>query len=136
MSFVLNNKFSKIVMMDSPPEMVKVMEEKVDKSALMHLQPVFFDLEKGYYNENAFDVIYNLLVMHHVCNVDLVIIKFSQMLNPGGLLFIFDLYAEDGSFHGGDFQGHNGFNPEKLADKLRILGFTDISVNQCHSITR
>ncbi len=136
LSFILSNHFSEIVMMDSSAEMVKVMEEKVAEADLKHLKPMLFNLEESVYIGEKFDIIYNLLVMHHVQKIDEVLSRFSKMINVGGYLILTDLYSEDGSFHGDDFTGHNGFNPELLAQKLNKLGFTEVSYSECHSIVR
>ncbi len=136
LSFILSSHFSEIVMMDSSAEMVKVMEEKVAEEGLLHLKPVLFNLEEAVYIGEKFDVIYNLLVMHHVQKINEVLNQFSKMINIGGYLVLTDLYSEDGSFHGDDFTGHNGFNPEVLAQKLKLSGFTEVSYSQCHSIVR
>lgn len=136
LSFILSSHFSEIVMMDSSAEMVKVMEEKVAEEGLLHLKPVLFNLEEAVYIGEKFDVIYNLLVMHHVQKINEVLNQFSKMINIGGYLVLTDLYSEDGSFHGDDFTGHNGFNPEVLAQKLKQSGFTEVSYSQCHSIVR
>lgn len=136
LSFILSSHFSEIVMMDSSAEMVKVMEEKVAEEGLLHLKPALYNLEEEVYIGEKFDVIYNLLVMHHVQKIDEVLNQFSKMINIGGYLILTDLYSEDGSFHGDDFTGHNGFNPEVLAQKLKQSGFTEVSYSQCHSIVR
>jgi len=136
LSFILSSHFSEIVMMDSSAEMVKVMEEKVAEEGLLHLKPVLYNLEEEVYIGEKFDVVYNLLVMHHVQKIDEVLSLFSKMINVGGYLILTDLYSEDGSFHGDDFTGHNGFNPEVLAQKLKQSGFTEVSYSQCHSIVR
>lgn len=136
LSFILSSHFSEIVMMDSSAEMVKVMEEKVAEEGLLHLKPVLYNLEEEVYIGEKFDVVYNLLVMHHVQKIDEVVSQFSKMINVGGYLVLTDLYSEDGSFHGDDFTGHNGFNPEVLVQKLMQSGFTAVSYSQCHSIVR
>ena len=63
------------------------------------------------YGEGSFDLIYTLMVLHHVGDVETIIRKFRGLLNPGGYLAIADLYSEDGSFHGEGFSGHMGFDP-------------------------
>lgn len=136
LSFVLKDYFTEIVMMDNSSEMVQVMKEKVEAAKLSHLKPVCFDLEESIYHGDRFDVIYNLLVMHHVQNIDLVLEQFAKMLNPNGSVVLIDLFAEDGSFHDQNFNGHNGFDPEYLAGKLATFGFSPVSYQQCHTIIR
>ena len=50
------------------------------------------------------------MVLHHVTDIENIIRKFHNLLNPDGHLAIADLYTEDGSFHGKEFTGHKGFD--------------------------
>ena len=58
------------------------------------------------------------------------------MLKPDGFIAIADLYAEDGSFHGEGFTGHNGFNIEELAAALERNNFKVLAKEQCFVIDR
>lgn len=75
-----------------------------------------------------FDVIYNSMVLHHIKDTGAIINKFYELLNKDGYLCIVDLDEEDGSFHRKypDFDGHNGFNQEKLIEILNNAGFSDV----------
>ena len=103
---------------DSNPahiERAKVIADEIRKSVLI-------DLEKEAIPADDFDIIFTQMTLHHVHNIDGIFFKFSRMLRPGGILYIADLYKEDGLFHGNDFTGHNGFDPEELShprSKLR-----------------
>lgn len=131
LSFMMQDYFSEIVMMDSAVEMVNVMEEKVLETGLTHLKPVFGNLEEVDCRDGNFDVIYSLMVMHHVKEIDLVLERFADIVAKGGSLVVVDLYEEDGSFHNDEFTGHLGFNPEKLKQKLEAAGFTSVNYHQC-----
>jgi len=58
------------------------------------------------------------------------------MLNPGGYVAIADLYTEDGSFHGPDVKVHLGFDPEKLTEMMKLIGFTNIEYKSCFEVKR
>lgn len=131
LSFMLKDAVKEITLMDSSPEMVKVMEEKVHGSGENHLKPLFFNLETNDYTAQTFNLIVTQMVMHHVNDTKKIIHKFYQLLNKGGHLVIADLYAEDGSFHGEGFEGHLGFDPEQLANELSEAGFKDILHEPC-----
>jgi ubiquinone/menaquinone biosynthesis C-methylase UbiE len=135
LSFKLKDRFSKIVLMDNSPEMIKVCEEKIEAFGTKHIKAVLFDLENSEFNE-SFDVIYNQMVMHHVTNVDEILSKFYKLLNPGGILAITDLYAEDGSFHGNDAKVHKGFDVSELGKKLKEKGFLEINHKQCYILKK
>jgi tRNA (cmo5U34)-methyltransferase len=132
MSFLLSDRFSHITMLDNSMEMVNVMKEKVITAGLKHLEAVFFDLEREDYTTGTVDCIYSQMVMHHVKATDIVLGRFFRLLNRGGYLAIADLYEEDGSFHGDGFDGHNGFNVDKLAETLAKIGFDQIITRPCY----
>jgi tRNA (cmo5U34)-methyltransferase len=135
LSFALKDKFAEIVLMDNSLEMTRVTEEKIADLKIENMKPLFFDLEHQDYS-GSFDIIYNQMVMHHVNNIDAVLSKFHHLLNPGGYLAIADLYAEDGSFHSEGFEGHLGFDVDRLGEKLKALGFINIEHQQCYSIDK
>jgi tRNA (cmo5U34)-methyltransferase len=135
LSFALKDRFAEIVLMDNSREMTAVTEEKIVAWKIRNMKPLFFDLEQENYS-GKFDIIYNQMVMHHVNDIDAVLSKFFNLLNPGGYLAIADLYAEDGSFHGEGFNGHLGFNVEQLAEKLNSIGFGNIQHQPCYSIQK
>ncbi len=134
LSFMMQDYFSEIVMMDSSVEMVKVMEEKVLEAGLTHLKPVFGNLEEVDYRDGNFDVVYSLMVMHHVKEIDLVLERFSEIVTKGGSLLVVDLFEEDGSFHNEEFTGHLGFNPKKLKQKLVAAGFKSANYHHCFTM--
>lgn len=135
LSFLLKDRFAEITLMDSSTEMIKVCEEKAEFYQTKHIKPVWFDLEHKDYDEK-FDTVYNLMVMHHVSDVEAMLKKFYALLNPGGYLAIADLYAEDGSFHGPDVKVHLGFEPANMAITLESFGFKNIDFKTCYVIKR
>lgn len=135
LSFLLADKLGHITMMDSSSEMVKVTEEKIHNRQISNLSAVFLDLEKETPN-SSFDLIFNQMVLHHIENVDSIFNKFNSLLQKDGVLAIVDLYSEDGSFHGEGFNGHLGFDPAELSNKLMKAGFKDVKYEQCYVIKR
>lgn len=135
LSFLLKERFSEITLMDNSQEMIKVCTEKTDFYNTSHIFPLCFDLEHNDYDGN-FDIIYNQMVLHHVNDYNALIKTFYSMLNSDGYLAIADLYPEDGSFHGKDVQVHLGFDPIKLAELLRKIGFKNINYKLCFEVKR
>jgi ubiquinone/menaquinone biosynthesis C-methylase UbiE len=135
LSFLLKDRFAEITLMDNSTEMIKVCVEKTEYHKTNHILPICFDLEHKDY-DGSFDVIYNQMVLHHVVDYESIIGTFYSMLNPGGYLAIADLYPEDGSFHGPDVQVHLGFDPEKLAEMLKQIGFKNINYKTCFEVKR
>ena len=109
---------------------------KLESAGADNLNTLYFDLEKADIKETTFDLIFNQMVLHHINDTENIISKFYNMLNPGGFLAIADLFPEDGSFHGKDFTGHKGFDPEELSKLLIKAGFTNISYRKCFVIEK
>jgi tRNA (cmo5U34)-methyltransferase len=135
LSFALKDKFAEITLMDNSREMTQVTIEKIAEQQVKNMKPLFFDLEHQDF-DGRFDIIYSQMVMHHVANIDSMLLKFSSLLNPGGYLAIADLYTEDGSFHGEGFNGHLGFDVDELANSMKKAGFKDIKHQQCYEIAK
>ena len=136
LSFLLKNHLGSITLMDNSPEMVNVSKEKIKTTGTKNIKAVNFNLELNDYTDEKFDIIYNLMVMHHVGNIKEILRKFYNLLNKEGIIAIADLYAEDGNFHQGEFNGHHGFDPEKLKNDMQHIGFKNIKHEQCYTIER
>jgi tRNA (cmo5U34)-methyltransferase len=135
-SFLLKDTLKEITLMDSSSEMVKITAEKIASGGAKNMKVLNFDLENTEYRNGKFDLIFNQMVMHHVNDVDALIGKFSDLLNPGGFLAIADLKEEDGSFHGEGFTGHRGFNIDNFKSMIEKHHFTDITNTTCFIIDR
>lgn len=135
-SFLLQTDVGEITMMDSSPEMVRIMIEKTKRADSRNLKPMFFDLEKNDWEGEKFDLIVTQMVLHHVVDVEQLVFKFQKMLSPHGRLAIADLFPEDGSFHGHNFNGHKGFDPVRLSGLLNNHGFETLSHENCYVISK
>jgi ubiquinone/menaquinone biosynthesis C-methylase UbiE len=136
LSFYLKDRFSESTLMDNSREMLKVAEQKMEEGDHSKIKTLFFNLEMEDYKGNPFDIIYSQMVMHHIKDINPIFRKFYQMLNPGGILAIADLYPEDGSFHDGATDVHHGFDPEKLTTVLLQEGFNNVKVESCFVIRK
>jgi tRNA (cmo5U34)-methyltransferase len=135
-SFLLKDYLNSITLMDNSSEMVRIMNEKIETTKVKNLKALNFDLEHNDYKADKFDLIFTQMVLHHVTDIEQIMKKFHDLLNPGGYLAVADLYPEDGSFHGEGFTGHKGFNPGILSDQITKQGFTDISHRKCFVIKK
>jgi len=127
LSYQLKDFFGTITLADTSEGMIKVLQEKIANENIKNFKPLLVDLlEDGFaVNENEYDVIYTLMTLHHILNIDKILAIFNAMLKTGGYLCIADLVQEDGSFHTNvpGFDGHNGFDREKLSAVLSNHGF-------------
>ncbi len=126
LSFALQPYLGQITLADSSSGMLDVLQEKIDREGIQKMQPLRLDLAVDPVPADRFDLIYNLMVLHHIPDTDRIINSFWSLLKPGGILCIADLDEEDGSFHGEEFHGHLGFNRSKLAEKLTRAGFQKV----------
>jgi len=136
LSFMLKNHLKEITLIDNSDGMVKVLNEKLKAEKADNLKVVKADLEHENLSPGSFDLIYTLMVLHHVGDIETIIKKFHDLLIPGGYLAIADLYSEDGSFHGEGFHGHLGFDPGSLAVLLEKNGFSGINHRKVYVIDK
>lgn len=124
-SFQLKDRFSEIILADTSRGMMEVLGEKIRGEKLTHFKPFLIDEATDLLSLSGIDVIYTLLTLHHVKDIDGTFNVFSNILRQGGYLFIGDLVTEDGSFHykNPEFDGHLGFDTAELKDKLDHNGF-------------
>ena len=116
LSFALKDYFSEIVLMDNSIEMTKISTSKVIEGKINHIKPLFFDLEKNDYINTKFDIIYTQMALHHVEDVEVILNKFYNLLNPQGVIAIADLFKEDGTFHDYNFES----TPKSRFSSLRM----------------
>ena len=136
LSFLLKDHLREIVLMDNSSEMIRMINEKIDSARVKSFKTMFFDLEHEEFTDGKFDFIFTQMVLHHVSDIEDIITKFHDLLNPGGYLAIADLYSEDGSFHGDGFNGHKGFDVENISQLVLGKGFSNISHKECFVIKR
>jgi ubiquinone/menaquinone biosynthesis C-methylase UbiE len=136
LSFLLREHLQDITMIDNSDGMVKVLKEKLDALDAENMRVMKINLENEDYQGDRVDLIYTLMVLHHVSDVETIISKFATMLNPGGHLAIADLYPEDGSFHGEGFTGYRGFDTGTLSALLEKHGFKGISHRKVYVIDK
>jgi 2-polyprenyl-3-methyl-5-hydroxy-6-metoxy-1,4-benzoquinol methylase len=136
LSFELAPFLKSITLADSSQGMIDILTGKIKEQNMPNMHPLLIDLEKSAAPDRQFDLLYTQMVLHHVTDLDVVFARFHQLLKPEGMIFIADLYAEDGSMHGAGFTGHNGFDPESLKKKLEAAGFRQISHHRCFVMKR
>lgn len=134
--FLLRDHLRKITLIDSSPEMVKIMKGKIRKTHVSNLKAILFDLEKNPWTGRRFDLVMTQMVLHHIVDIESIIRKFHNLLRSGGYLAIADLYPEDGSFHGEGFTGHKGFEISWLSEILKTTGFMEISAIKCFELKK
>ncbi|PKO99176.1 MAG: hypothetical protein CVU13_06500 [Bacteroidetes bacterium HGW-Bacteroidetes-8] len=106
-----------IIFLDSSTQMIEVLKEKIEGLTIKDRSTVINGTIDKYTTQDI-DVIFSLMAIHHIENTQKTFEHISSILKPGGLFVIGDLKEEDGSFHGGEYVPHNGFNVQQLAQQL------------------
>lgn len=138
LSFKLKDFFSIITLADNSNGMIKVLKEKIDKEGIKNFIPLRLDLFERDIQFSKIDVIYSLMTLHHMPDINRTLKEFNSILEPNGFLCIADLVKEDGSFHSHhiDFDGHNGFDKEELGRKMIKNGFELAYYKECFVIEK
>jgi predicted TPR repeat methyltransferase len=137
LSFFLKDRFKRITLADSSEGMLMEAQKKIRENNLDHFRTLRIDLEKKELHEK-FDVVYTLMTLHHIVDLDFIFHRFSNIIAEGGFLCIGDLEKEDGSFHSNmpEFDGHNGFERDKLERLLTIHGFSVLKFKDFFTIVK
>lgn len=132
----LQDSVGPVTLADTSAGMRAQMERKVEAGLLPDARVVELDLSEGAPDDERFDLVVTVMVLHHITSVEPVLEAFATLLADGGHLCVVDLEEEDGSFHGEGFHGHHGFDPAELSAWLEQAGFSEVSVTRCHEIER
>lgn len=137
LSFALQNDFIHITLADTSEGMLEVLAAKIADAGLGHFSPIRLDLARDPLPASRFDAAYSLMTLHHIPDTDAFLRRSGEILNPGGLLFIADLDAEDGAFHTDGTTGvHLGFERGDLQRRAEAAGFHDVSFSTVYVIRK
>ena len=137
LSFFLQNDFASITLADTSQGMLEVLSDKIKAAGTVHMHPVRLDLAVDPLPEQKFNVIYSLMVLHHIHDTDVILQKFHEILKPDGWLVVADLDKEDGSFHtDGSTDIHLGFPRDDLKRRVEAAGFRDVHFSTAFKIKK
>ena len=138
LSFQLKDSFKTITLADNSEGMIKVLQDKIVKEGVEDFKPLHIDSLESDLKINEYDVIYTLMTLHHIPDVNNIVKVFNSLLKRGGYLCIADLVKEDGSFHSDhdNFDGHNGFDRNELSITLSNNGFNVEYYKICFEIVK
>jgi ubiquinone/menaquinone biosynthesis C-methylase UbiE len=137
LSFFLQDEFASITLADTSRGMLDVLSDKIKAAKAAHMHPVRLDLATDPLPADRFDIVYSLMVLHHISNTDVILRRFHQVLQPGGWLVVADLDQEDGSFHtDGSTDVHLGFHRDGLQKRVEAAGFADVRFSTAHIIEK
>lgn len=129
LSILLADRVGSAVVSDPSDGMVQVARQRIEEAGLSdRLRAVQADLTTDRLG-GSYDVVWSSMALHHVPDLDRLLQSVAGLLVDGGRLAIADLDEDpDGAFHAdkADFDGHHGFDRERLAEQLARAGFTDV----------
>ncbi len=129
LSILLSDRVGSVVVTDPSAGMVQVAQERIEAAGLGNrLRAVQADLTTDPL-DGAYDVVWSSMALHHVADLDGLLRSVAGLLVDGGRLAIADLDEDpDGAFHAEkvDFDGHHGFDRQRLAEQVAHAGFTEV----------
>jgi ubiquinone/menaquinone biosynthesis C-methylase UbiE len=137
LSFALHSEFKSITLADTSQGMLDVLSEKIKAAGVTNMNPLRLDLSTEPPPASRYGIIYSLMTLHHIADIDSILRKFFGMLENQGYLCIADLEKEDGSFHGDQVKDvHHGFERTALQTKAESFGFTDVHYSIVSTVKR
>jgi tRNA (cmo5U34)-methyltransferase len=122
LGYGLLEKVGAITFCDTSEGMLEQVKKKKEFYGYQNVSIVKADLLKDNIPE-TFDLIFSMLVLHHVEDIKGILLNFSAHLKKNGVFCWIDLDKEDGSFHGDDSIPHFGFGKEKSQEIIKNIGF-------------
>ena len=137
-SFLVDKNFKKLVLTDNSKGMLEIVNSKIEKFSTKNISVIDTDLINFEHLKETekFDVIYSSMVLHHIKDIPAILQRFYSILNQNGILIIADLDQEDGSFHDKNFDGHNGFDRDKLALNMKSCGFSNVKFKSIYNMEK
>jgi 2-polyprenyl-3-methyl-5-hydroxy-6-metoxy-1,4-benzoquinol methylase len=139
LSILLADLVGSVVVTDPSAGMVQVARERIEAAGLGNrLRAVQIDLATDQL-DGAYDVVWSSMALHHVQDLDGLLRSVAGALVNGGRLCIADLDEDpDGAFHADkvDFDGHHGFDRQRLTEQLARAGFADVNFVDATTIVK
>lgn len=134
LSFHLKERFKTITLADNSKGMIEVLNNKIRKECVDNFFPQHIDLMSNSKSKIKYDIVYSLMALHHIQNLESAFNRFKSMVLKNGYLCIGDLVKEDGSFHESyiNFNGHNGFDKDEISLLLLKHDFEPVFYKICY----
>ncbi len=136
LSFALQPYLTSVTLADTSQGMLDVLSEKIAGAGVNNMHPMRLDLTNGRLPAEKYQLIYSLMTLHHIHDIEKVLKHFYTLLEPNGYLCISDLDKEDGSFHTSEFDGHHGFERKSFQAMMEKTGFKNIRFSTIFEIKR
>ncbi|MBM7564050.1 class I SAM-dependent DNA methyltransferase [Paenibacillus sacheonensis] len=118
----LIDAFSSIVFVDTSRNMLDRIDRKTADANIRHARTLCLDLETGLASDLRADYIFMAQVLLHIKEVEPVLTRLFEVLNPGGHLLIVDFDKNDNVKS--DLV-HPGFDQDDLIGLMTKIGYRD-----------
>lgn len=139
LSILLADLVGSVVVTDPSAGMVQVARNRIEAAGLGdRLRAVRADLTTDRL-DGVYDVAWSSMALHHVRDLEGLLRSVAGLLITGGRLCIADLDEDpDGAFHADkvDFDGHHGFDRQRLAEQVAGAGFVDVGFVDATTIVK
>jgi Methylase involved in ubiquinone/menaquinone biosynthesis len=119
----LVNDFRSILFMDTSQNMLEQVKQKIACFNVHNADILCIDLETAFCSDIHVDFIFMVQVLLHIKDIEIVLSRLYDVLNPKGHLLIVDFDKNEAIISD---KVHNGFDQDKLIYLMSKIGFKDI----------
>lgn len=119
----LLNEFKSMLFLDTSQNMINQIKHKLDELNIQNAHTLCFDFEKERQSDIHSDYIFMVQVLLHIEDVEQILSRLYDVLNPGGCIIIVDFNKNDQVFS--DLV-HNGFVQAELIELMTTIGYKEI----------
>jgi len=119
----LLNDFHSMLFLDTSPNMINQIKQKISDFNIQNADTLCFDFEKEGLSDLRADYIFMAQVLLHIDDYKFVLSRLFDALNEGGHLLIVDFNKNENIVS--DLV-HNGFHQDELTDMMTKMGYENI----------
>ncbi|NWL88305.1 MULTISPECIES: class I SAM-dependent methyltransferase [unclassified Paenibacillus] len=120
----LLNEFRSVTFLDTSQNMLRQIEQKMAEAQIRNAATLCFDFEAAFRSDIRADYVIMAQVLLHISDVEPVLSKLYEVLNPEGHLLIIDF---DKNEEIASDLVHNGFDQEQLIRQMHQIGFKEVA---------
>lgn len=119
----LLNDFHSMLFLDTSPNMIHQIKQKISDFNIQNADTLCFDFEKEGLSDLRADYIFMAQVLLHIDDYEFVLSRLFDVLNEGGHLLIVDFNKNE---HIVSDIVHNGFHQDELTNMMTKIGYENI----------
>ncbi len=126
----LLDDFNNMIFLDTSQNMLEQINKKISYLNIPNARTICFDFETESNTDMHADYIFMVQVLLHINDIEPILSKLYEVLNPGGHLLIVDF---DKNEKVASDKVHNGFVQEELMRSMTKIGFKEIKSKTFYS---